>query len=78
LNFVEIMAMQRLFTVGRLKCSEIAPKITIGQFFGAGYVLAIKKANSHKHCLGCVKMYFAQKEGLQIVEDKDYLTISSI
>jgi len=77
LNFVETMAMQRLFLVGRFKCSNITPKITIGNFLGDGYVVVIRKDTTKNFCIQCVKQYFSNKKGLNATESKKYLTISN-
>jgi len=71
------MAMQRLFLVGRFKCSNITPKITIGNFLGDGYVVVIRKDTTKNFCIQCVKQYFSNKKGLNATESKKYLTISN-
>jgi hypothetical protein len=70
------MALYRAITVGRFKCSCAAPKITVGEFLGEGYVLTIKKNSANKFCLNCIR-YFFSKGKLKITEDENYLTIRS-
>jgi hypothetical protein len=74
LNFVEIMAFHRAFSVGRFSCSGASPKITAASFLSEGYALTIKKDSTRKFCLGCIKDFFAKK-GFRAVEDEKYLTI---
>ena len=74
LNFVEVMALYRAFSVGRFKCSGASPKITITDFLGEGYVLKVAKNSASKYCLNCIKEFCAD-EGLRFDEDAHYLTV---
>ena len=74
LNFVETMALYRLFSVGRLNCSGIKPKISVANFLGEGYVLKITKKLATKYCINCVRDFSSERR-LRVSEDKNYLTI---
>ncbi len=76
LNFVEIMALYRAFSVGRFKCPGASPKIMASEFLSEGYVLKIMKASASKFCLNCVREFCVSK-GLGFTEDANYLTIHS-
>jgi hypothetical protein len=76
LNFVEVMALYRAFSVGRFRCSGASPKITIADFQSEGYVLKIPKSHAEKFCLNCIRD-FSKNKGLIVNENGDYLTIHS-
>jgi hypothetical protein len=75
-NFVEIMALYRAFSVGRFRCVGAKPVIMVGDFPSQGYTLVIRKESAKKFCLSCAKRYYTDK-GLNIREDEKYLTIYS-
>jgi hypothetical protein len=77
LNFVEIMALQRAFSIGHFKCSGISPKICVADYLGDGYVLRIKKGPVNKFCFNCIEDFCTEK-GLHICMYGDYLTIYSL
>jgi|WetSurMetagenome_2_1015567.scaffolds.fasta_scaffold509883_2 hypothetical protein len=77
LNFVEIMALSRAFSVGVFKCSKVSPKIIVADILGDGYVLKIPKRSAKKYCLHCVRSFFNNGK-LEVTEDKKYLTIRSL
>ncbi len=76
MNFVEVMALSRAFSVGRFKCSRATPKITIGEYLNDGYSIAIDKVATNKFCLGCIRN-FTSERGLRMSENKKYLVIRS-
>jgi hypothetical protein len=76
LNFVEVMALYRAFSVGRFKCACTSPKITVADFQSEGYVLKIPKSPAEKFCLSCIKD-FSKNKGLIVTENGKYLTIHS-
>ncbi len=77
LNFVEVMALQRMFSVGRFKCSGPSAMVAKAEFPREGYVLLIKKKMSGRFCLGCVRDFVAKKPALRLAENEDYLTVYS-
>jgi hypothetical protein len=76
LNFVEVMALYRAFSVGRFRCSGVSPKISITDFLSEGYVLKVAKKSVRKYCLDCIRD-FSINEGLRLSEDESYLSIHS-
>jgi hypothetical protein len=70
------MALYRIFSVGRFKCSGASPKIGICDLLGEGYVLKVTKNSASKFCLNCIRNFCFSK-GLRLTEDADYLTIHS-
>jgi hypothetical protein len=76
LNFVEVMALYRVFSAGRFKCSGASPKVTPAAYLSEGYVLKIKKNLTNKFCLNCIEYFFSNK-GLRVTQDENYLTIES-
>ncbi len=77
LNFVEVMALQRMFSVGRFKCSCASAMVAKAEFPHEGYVLVIKKKTSGKFCLGCVRDFVARRHALRLAENADCLTVYS-
>ncbi len=76
LNFVEVMTLNRAFSVGRFKCSGIIAKITPEDFIGDGYVLRVPKESAHSFCLNCIKSFFDNGR-IQISEDEQYVILQS-
>jgi hypothetical protein len=76
-NFVEIMALYRAFSVGRFRCTGAKPVVMVGDFPSQGYTLVIRKESAKKFCLGCVKDFVAKRAALGMVENEKYLTIHS-
>jgi hypothetical protein len=76
LNFVEIMALYRAFSVGRFKCSGALPKIGVADLLCDGYVLKVMKNSARTFCLNCIRD-FCFRKGFSLAEDADYLTIRS-
>jgi hypothetical protein len=76
LNFVEIMALYRAFSVGLFKCSGALPKIGVADFLSEGYVLKVTKNSAREYCLNCIRD-FCSRKGFSLAEDADYLTIRS-
>jgi hypothetical protein len=77
LNFVEIMALYRAFSVGEFKCSGTSPKIAIADYFSEGYVLKIHQRTTNKYCKNCIRNFFNNRR-LCVDEDENYLTIRSV
>ena len=76
MNFVEAMALYRAFSVGRFKCLCASPAVVAADFPSRGYALVIRKELVKKFCVNCAKDYFLNK-GLQVLENKKFLTIQS-
>lgn len=76
LNFVEVMALYRAFSVGRFNCSRTSPKIGISALLSEGYVLKIAKSSANNFCLNCFRN-FCNSKGLRFTEDRNYITIHS-
>jgi hypothetical protein len=76
LNFVEVLALYRAFSVGLFKCSGAAPKVIPATYLSEGYALTIKKNLTNDFCLDCIE-YFFSKKGLRVTQNANYLTIQS-
>ena len=76
LNFVEIMALYRAFSVGRFRCSGASVVVSSADFPSKGYALIVRKDSAKKFCLGCIKDFVA-KRALEATENGQYLTIYS-
>ncbi len=77
LNFVEVMALQRMFSVGRFKCSGASAMVTTANFPHQGYDLMVRKNGTRKRCFGCFREFIKQKPALKMTESVDQLTIYS-
>jgi hypothetical protein len=76
LNFVEVMALYRAFSVGRFKCSGATPKVIPATYLSDGYALTIKKNLTKERCFSCIEYFFSSK-GLRVTQNENYLTIQS-
>ncbi len=77
MNFVEVMALQRMFSVGRFTCARASTMVTTADFPRQGYNLMVRKSGTRKRCFGCIKEFIKLKPALKMVEDPDYFTIYS-
>ncbi len=77
LNFVEVMALQRAFKSGRLRCSGASTMVTAAEFPFEGYALVIKKDMAGGFCLKCIKDFAAKSPSLRVAKSENHLTICS-
>jgi len=76
LNFVEVMALYRAFSVGRFKCSGANPKVISAPYLSDCYALTFKKNLIKERCHNCIEYFFSNK-GLRVTQNDNYLVIQS-
>ncbi|HLN44561.1 MAG TPA: hypothetical protein VK209_02525 [Candidatus Sulfotelmatobacter sp.] len=76
MNFSETLMLYKAFSTGRLRCSNVLPKIFERTHEHGQYDLIIKKNTTNKLCQHCIKD-FAAKHNLSVTEKDGYFALQT-